>query len=401
MKKSLKNLFFNRFALILPKTMIMLRLVTFTVTLFIMTGCNTGSSDNSVESTDPFSFIEIDERQSVGDKEIKLSDLVESYEVVRFEDCDSALFRPWKTSVSDNYIVIVQGGMSTVMLFDKKGRFINTVGRPGMGPGEYQYVYNALIDEDRGSIFVVPWYSPQPTLEYDLKGNFRRSHNIPKIAKSVFFNNADGTISAASLTFKDQDDTATALTFNPETDSIKSVFYPALSVPLLNDAQVAVGLENDIWAFRNVTTNVFMTTSNDTLYAYDPVDNKIHPRAFLKEKDVKEPGSWYVGMELPQSIVFCVNGSDARSIWYDKDTGEVSNAALVNDYMGNATFSISNFRDGYFVQIWEPGQLLDRIEERWLPKNNMSDQQRRDLEKFRDSIDPDSNNIMLIGKLKR
>lgn len=172
-------------------------------------------------------------------------------------------------------------------------------------------------------------------------------------------------------------------------------------MPLLNDAQEAVGLENDIWAFRNVTTNVFMTTSNDTLYAYDPVDNKIHPRAFLKEKDVKEPGSWYVGMELPQSIVFCVNGSDARSIWYDKDTGEVSNAALVNDYMGNATFSISNFRDGYFVQIWEPGQLLDRIEERWLPKNNMSDQQRRDLEKFRDSIDPDSNNIMLIGKLKR
>ncbi len=292
--------------------------------------------------------------------------------------------------------------MSPVMLFDRKGDFIGNVGAQGMGPGEYQLVYDALIDEARGSIFIVPWYSPQPTLEYDLKGKFIRSHSIPKLAKSIFFNNTDGTISAVSLTFDDQDDTATALTFDPQTDSVKSVFYPALSVSLLNDAQEVVGLDNEMWAYRNVPTNVFMTTSNDTLYAYDYVNNKIHPRAFLKEKNVKEPGSWYIGIELPKAIAYAVaNSPQKRNIWYDKQTVELSNATVINDYMGNAPVSLGNFRDGYFVQIWEPGLLLDRIEDRWLPNNKMSDSQRRDLEKFRDSIDPDGNNIMLIGKLKQ
>lgn len=243
---------------------------------------------------------------------------------------------------------------------------------------------------------------PQPTLEYDLTGKFIRSHNIPKLAKSVFFNNTDGTISAASLTFNDQDDTATALTFDPQTDSVKSVFYPALSVSLLNEAHEVVGLDNEMWAYRNVPTNVFMTTSNDTLYAYDYVNNKIHPRAFLKEKNVKEPGSWYIGMELPKAIAYAVvNSPHGRNIWYDKQTGELSNATVINDFMGNAPVSLGNFRDGYFVQIWEPGLLLDRIDDRWLPNNKMTDAQKHDLEKFRDSIDPEGNNIMLIGKLKQ
>lgn len=368
----------------------------------MLIGCGGKHASQSDETSDSFTFIELDESQSIGDKEIRLSDLIEDYQVVRFEDSDSAIFKPHKVVASDNYIAIIQGGMSSVMLFDKKGNLIGNVGAVGMGPGEYQFVYDALIDEPGGRIFVVPWYSPQPTLEYDLTGKFIRSHSIPKLAKSVFFNNTDGTISAVSLTFNDQDDTATALTFDPQTDSVKSVFYPALSVPLLNEAQEAVGLDNEMWAYRNVCTNVFMTTSNDTLYVYDQVNNNILPRALLKEKNVKEPGSWYIGMELPQAIAYAVvNSPHGRNIWYDKQTGELSNATVINDFMGNASVSLGNFRDGYFVQIWEPGLLLDRIDERWLPNNKMTDAQKRDLEKFRDSIDPEGNNIMLIGKLKQ
>ncbi len=370
--------------------------------LLAIIGCSADHSAQSDEAADQLSFIELDERRSVGDREIKLSDLVENYEVVSFENTDSAIFKSQKVVVSDNYVVVIQGGMAPLMLFDKKGNFIGKVGARGMGPGEYQLVYDALIDEARGSIFVVPWYSPQPTLEYDLKGKFVRSHSIPKLAKSVFFNNADGTISAASLTFNDQDDTATALTFDPQSDSVKSVFYPALGVSLMNSAQDVVGLDNEMWAYRNVPTNVFMTTSNDTLYAYDHINNKIHPRAFLKEKGAKEPGSWYIGVELPQAIAYAVvNSPQKRNIWYDKRTGELSNTTIINDYMGNAPVSLGGFRDGYFVQIWEPGLLRDRIDDRWLPDNKMSEAQRRELEKFRDSIDPDGNNIMLIGKLKQ
>lgn len=107
-------------------------------------------------------------------------------------------------------------------------------------------------------------------------------------------------------------------------------------------------------------------------------------------------------MELPKAIAYAVvNSPHGRNIWYDKQTGELSNATVINDFMGNAPVSLGNFRDGYFVQIWEPGLLLDRIDDRWLPNNKMTDAQKHDLEKFRDSIDPEGNNIMLIGKLKQ
>ena len=364
--------------------------------------CSQGNRPTTDEIEDPYAFILIDESKSTGERTIKLSDLIEDYRIVTFEDSDSALFKVWKTNVSDNYIIVVQGGAMPIMLFTREGEFVGNVGRPGQGPGEYEHVYDAVIDESRGSIFVAPWCSPLPTLEYNLKGDFLRSHNIPKIAKPAFFINHDGTISASSLTFSDQDDSATALTFDPQNDSIRSIIYPALSVSLLNDAKdEAVGLGNEMWAYRNVPTNVFMTTSNDTLYVYDPERNEIFPRAFLKEKSSKQPDTWYIGMELPQAILYRVNGSNPRTIWLDKKTGEISNTTIINDFAGNATISMSNFRDGYFIQIWEPSLLAERIEDKWLPNNEMTAEQRKELEILRDKIDPEGNNIMFIGKLKR
>lgn len=368
----------------------------------LLVSCTNGTSSISEIEEDPYSFVLIDESKSIGEKTIKLSDLVEDYKVITFEDSDSALFKNWKTNVSDNYILVVQGGRMPIMLFTKDGKFVNNIGKPGEGPGEYQNVYDAVIDESQGSIFVAPWVSPQPTLEYNLKGDFLRSHKIPQISKPAFFVNNDGTISASSLTFSDQDDSATALTFDPKNDSIRYVSYPALSVSLFNEAHdETIGLDNEMWAFRNVPTNVFMTTSNDTLYVYDHEKNKIFPRAFLKEKSEKQSGSWYIGMELPQAIFYRVNGPDSRTIWLDKNTGEISNVKIVNDFAGNAQISMSNFRDGYFIQIWEPGVLMDRIEEKWLPNNDMTVEQRKDLENLRDQIDIDANNIMFIGKLKQ
>ena len=368
----------------------------------LLVSCTNGTSSISEIEEDPYSFVLIDESKSIGEKTIKLSDLVEDYKVITFEDSDSALFKNWKTNVSDNYILVVQGGRMPIMLFTKDGKFVNNIGKPGEGPGEYQNVYDAVIDESQGSIFVAPWVSPQPTLEYNLKGDFLRSHKIPQISKPAFFVNNDGTISASSLTFSDQDDSATALTFDPKNDSIRYVSYPALSVSLFNEAHdETIGFDNEMWALLNVPTNVFMTTSNDTLYVYDHEKNKIFPRAFLKEKSEKQSGSWYIGMELPQAIFYRVNGPDSRTIWLDKNTGEISNVKIVNDFAGNAQISMSNFRDGYFIQIWEPGVLMDRIEEKWLPNNDMTVEQRKDLENLRDQIDIDANNIMFIGKLKQ
>ena len=43
---------------------------------------------------------------------------------------------------------------------------------------------------------------------------------------------------------------------------------------------------------------------------------------------------------------------------------------------------------------------MDRIEERWLPENEMTAQQREDLKELFSELNPDDNNIMFIGKMK-
>lgn len=120
----------------------------------LLVSCTNGTSSISEIEEDPYSFVLIDESKSIGEKTIKLSDLVEDYKVITFEDSDSALFKNWKTNVSDNYILVVQGGRMPIMLFTKDGKFVNNIGKPGEGPGEYQNVYDAVIDESQGSIFV-------------------------------------------------------------------------------------------------------------------------------------------------------------------------------------------------------------------------------------------------------
>lgn len=233
---------------------------------------------------------------------------------------------------------------------------------------------------------------------YDLEGNYILTHKIGNLQKSSLFLNEDGSISVVSLAFGDLAEPLTAATVGR--DSIKRLVYPPLISNFRDQSGRGVGFDNEVWVYRNSDNNGFMITINDTLYNYDPVKNIVSPLAFLKEKSSKNPESWYVGLELPQAIVYNIVGPEGRTIWYDKVTEEISKVNIVNYFLGNAPVSTGSFRDGYFVQVWEPGQLIDRIQERWLPQNDMTTQQRDDLKRLLSELNPDENNIMLIGRLK-
>lgn len=364
----------------------------------IACGC-TSTPHNATATSDDYDFVAIDETQSVGEKTIKLSDLAEGYEVVRFEDTDSALFRVWKPVISDNYILIIQGAQQPAMLFDRKGGFIGKVGSVGNGPGEYVLLYDAYIDEPRGAIFMTQMVDNR-VLEYDLKGKYVKSHEIEGLNKAVVTGADKDYVAFASLAFNDKPEDVNAARLRPEEDLYDAVRHPSLSnTTALDEKGSFVGMNNEMWGFRNTPNNAFMTTTNDTLFAYDAAANRITPRAALKGRTEKSAETWYIGLELPSAIIYQVMGPDKRLVWLDKKTGKVSNPSLINDFCGNATFSAGNFRNGYFIQIWEPGQLADRITERW-SNNDMTDEQRKDLTALLESIDPDSNDIMLIARLK-
>lgn len=361
-------------------------------------GGSHGSKSNALVQ-DPYVFCLLDEEQVVGDSIIKLSDLVDDYEMVVFENSDSAIFKARKPVISDNYIAVIQGGSNPVLLFDKRGRYVSQIGAVGRGPGEYIMPYDALIDEKRGVVYIAQMLS-NAIQEYNLKGEYINSHQVGELKKPAVFLNGDGSVSVASIAFSDLKDPMSAATLDPVNDSVTHIVYPPLLTNFTNQAGEAVGFNNEMWVFKNTDNNTYMLTNNDTLYAYDYANNTILPRAFLKEKNVKDKDSWYIAMELPQAVIYSVEGPDERILWYDKGMSELFKVAIVNDYLGNASLHPTSFRNGYFAQIYEPGMLLDQIEETWLPENDMTDAQRKHLEQIQSSIDQEGNNIMFIGKLK-
>ena len=365
----------------------------------VMAGCSSGAKSSGEATVDDYDFVLLDEAESVGERTILLSELINDFSVVKFEDTDSALFHSWKTVVSPDHVLIIQGSQRPVKLFDHEGRYIANVGRTGQGPGEYMGVYDAAIDEKNGAIYLAQ-YNNAPVLEYNLKGEFVKAHDVKNLFKPVLYINGDNSVSAASLSFSDIESPVSAATFTRGDTAYVTVAYPPLFSSFRNSEGNIISMNNEIWAYKNTPNNAFMATNNDTLYAYNAAENAIVPRAYLKMSSEKQPDNWFQGNELPGAIAIQVVGSGQRLMWYDKKTGELSQVTLVNDFLGNSTFNTNSLRCGYFVQVWEPGLLIDRIEERWLKENEMTDEQRQALEKLRDSLDPEANDVLLIGKLK-
>lgn len=58
-----------------------------------LASCATKKKDSSKSNKGKNEFILIDEKESVGEKTMKLSDLIDDYRIIKFENSDSAIFR--------------------------------------------------------------------------------------------------------------------------------------------------------------------------------------------------------------------------------------------------------------------------------------------------------------------
>ena len=87
-----------------------------------------------------------DQKQLNDTLQIPLSLLAENLEIIRFDNRDEALMGEQMVIVSDNYL-LVWNQEHPVRLFDRKGNFLANIGANGQGPGEYQALYDAQIDE--------------------------------------------------------------------------------------------------------------------------------------------------------------------------------------------------------------------------------------------------------------
>lgn len=365
----------------------------------LIAGCSSDKNKTGIVINDnPFALITIDETSAGDEITLKLSDLTNDFTIIRLEDNDEAFVKCWKTAVSDNYILIIPRAGETAKLFAHDGRYVAEIGKVGNGPGEYSFLYDGMIDEDRGTVYLSQFSGP--VYRYDLHGNFINNVDMPVGGKAALAKDAEGGISAVSLSFSDVNPTPIAATISISGE-LKTTDYPPLNTSMADGEGQNIGFSNEVFSYRCVDNNVFLNTAVDTMYVYDPKGNRIYPRAVLNRANPSDDNEFIMAIELPQGILMGVHSKNNRQLWYDKTTGAVNRTRFINDYLGDNPVGYVNLRDGHYIQCIEPGLLIDRIEEQWLTNPNLDDKRKTKLRELLSTLDPESNDIVFIAPLKK
>ena len=329
---------------------------------------------------------------------IPLSCLVENCEIVQLETNDDAFFNPRFTTITDNYIGITSHGLLIpYILFTRSGKFLCTVGSVGQGPGEYRLLWDGIIDEKNGLIYLSPM-GDSKVLVFNNSGKFLKNintlHSLNKPAINLFEN----VLTVIHVPFADNE--SIAYQFNINTGEVlKKLTAPSHLIGSSYDDELGSG-QNSPMIFD------FAYSYCDTLYHYDIKENKILP-FFTTIDNSLEKGRWKSYFQLNNDLIVTkifnfYDKASIKTIISDLKHRSSSYVNIVNDYYGNLPVNASpvTFRNGYFVYNIQPEQLMDDIEKR-LSESDCTENDRLSLEKLRSTLEEDTNNVVFIGKLKQ
>ena len=123
-------------------------------------------------------------------KEIPYSLIASNYSLVKLDNSNEKAFLSAQITpiaISQNYIAVYSYDYSPLKLFSRKdGKYIRDIGSRGQGPGEYDMVLYAQIDEDSNSIYLLSSQS-NVILVYDINGTYLRSILLPASVESFWF----------------------------------------------------------------------------------------------------------------------------------------------------------------------------------------------------------------------
>ena len=379
-----------------------LRIVACSGLVILTSACNqTPKGDGSlvVSDIDGQEFITCNFDAITSKAQPKLSDFVEDFEIVRFENKDDAFFKPSAYIVTDNYIGVRQSG-APFLLFDKNGKLLNKVGEIGNGPGEYNVLYDQAINEKAGKIYLAPFAGLNKVHEYNMDGSYVRSLTTPtNLAKARVKAYDDGTVSVVHMPFTTEQSPFIAMTFDKNGDSI-SCLVPTESQrvnPFIDGS--FRGFDYECISTQNTDAFDVRIINNDTMFIYDSKANKMLPRFVLNFGEMAEKPFAYAN-ELSNHLLCMVYGQDKVVVLVDKKARTTASfTEIENDFLGNMPVSAS-FEKGYFIQTFEPAQLMEKLET-YLASGNCPESEVKKLEDLYSSLHENDNNVMFIGKIKQ
>lgn len=376
-----------------PMSNAMKTLITSYCIVLLCVACNPQDTTTTVVKDNSGNKVFVAHYQEIKDTVvINLSDLVEDYELIRFEDNDSALlgFRVMPT-ITEHYIGIsqMQDGQLPYLLFDRQGNFLCNVGNAGQGPGEYAWsIYDAAISEQKGEVYLAQFAFVPKILVYNLQGKL--THEIETdctLAKPKIETDDEGNLCILQIPMPSQKSLNLAIQMDGRGNVARTL--KAKERFWMKD------FNGELFAYHNVPEFSFHITNCDTLFHYDRTGNRVVPK-FTLDFGLMDEKPVHIYNEIPGYYITNVFGEG--TIFTDKQKRTSYYARIVNDYCGHMENPVL-FKDGYAYWMHEPARWIHYIEKR-LGRSDCSDADRKQLTELLESIDEEGNNLMFIGKLK-
>lgn len=329
-------------------------------------------------------------------------------------------------TVSEHYIGVFPNTERPFKLFDRAtGKFLCNVGNIGRGPGEYNRISFAQIDETGGKIWISTLYDNKIhtydlstgrfledlPLAYEAEGNPNQGYNF-------MVDGSAQTVTIAMTPFDDgcpviawcQDYEGNVLWEIPKTGTIPENAILSLHTSLNVDGALDI-------------SQVSMNTQQDTLFIIQ--DRELSPLLTMKLGETTEPNALTIGdgdymhdpYILPDYAVVNINktkmvqsrntGSGVSismemdiqpSIILDRRTGEVSRRTIINDILTNDSTG-PTFKNGYLVSNYS-AESFREAGPGFLENGNLSSSARKCISDILKNISEDDNNVIILAPLK-
>jgi hypothetical protein len=379
-----------------------------------MVACTTVKEGNSLDQcnvvaskvvTDGDTLVVCDVSKIEQHIKLPLSTLVKNWKLLKLENTSKeALVLPAYIYPSENYILIHPVEFNRgAMLFDKTGKYLFDIGRKGNGPGEIvTHMSYIAMDEDNDCVYIRD-HKPSRILKYRLStGEYLAE--IPLAYPKAFDFILNPKNKSLILT-------------NPPNHRIEQgipwVWEQDFQGNILQELPQKIynrNLEYRFWIWSRNNKIVFFDYNlpgrKDTLCHYGIPDNRLKPH-FTVDFGSEVPNHQY---EDTSDFYLATIISEAgmgkpfiptKRILIDKKTLKGAYVDIVLDGYGD--FSITQYwtslKSNYFTLGLEPHQVAETCEKLLAHPENLTQEEKQNLQELLDGITEDDNAFILYGKI--
>jgi len=253
---------------------------------------------------------------------------------LELEDTNTLIKSIDKILVVNGTIYVMDRKFNSIKAFDYNGKYLYDVGGLGMAPGQYIRIMDIVLNKYTNTLFVLCSTPSKTLIEYSLKGDFIKSHNITNASTSVgiknenniyyFLNNAgESAYQNVSLVLCDSANNICGWLFNTPENIKQQIGFTGGIYTTGDSIYFNPPLAYTLYSLssQGTATSAYTISFGDqelpgTFKSLNELLQNIHRHCYLGKSFVEQ--SEYIGFN------YIAQGGICKQAFYNKKTGNLA-----------------------------------------------------------------------------